>query len=345
MLAKVAPPTNDFAAVARYLVHGRSGAPHDPRRVAWVTAHNLPTDDPALAATYMQATAQLSARTRKAAYHLMIAWRAHERPTPEAMQEVARQTLQLAGLAEHQALIMGHGDKPHPHLHILLNRVHPDTGRAWKTAHDFARFDRIMRQLAEAYGFEHVPAHTYNPELTDDQARLPNTPATYAAKRGAATSRPQWSKQQTRTVGAELSEHLTLASTIDDVAQLLADRGLRVEAKGKGFVVGDDTSYTKLSSLSLACSARGLDLLRLAATPRPHSRPLFEVDAIDIARALHTFGLLSRDDVRAAIDDAKHQRNARRQAAASTFLSPTLRRPTPYTKLTRGAFLEHARRR
>ncbi len=149
MLAKVAPPTNDFPALARYLAHGKSGAPHDPRRVAWVMAHNLPTDDPELAAKYMAATAQLSARTKKAAYHLMIAWHAAEQPNPDIMQSIALQTLELAGLAEHQALIMGHGDKPHPYLHILLNRVHPDTGRAWKTSQDFARFDTIMKALAD----------------------------------------------------------------------------------------------------------------------------------------------------------------------------------------------------
>ena len=35
MLAKVAPPTNDFATLARYLVHGKPGTVPDPKRVAW----------------------------------------------------------------------------------------------------------------------------------------------------------------------------------------------------------------------------------------------------------------------------------------------------------------------
>lgn len=195
MLAKVAPPSNDFHALARYLVRGKSANPN-PKRVAWLFTHNLPTDDPLLAAKYMEATAQLSARTRKAVYHLMIAWHAKERPTPEVMQDVARKTLQLAGLEEHQALVMGHGDRPHPHLHILLNRVHPGTGRAWKTSQDYAQFDRIMRYLADAHGFTCVPSHTFNPELTDTLPRLPDSPATYAGRRGAQTLRPQWSKAQ-----------------------------------------------------------------------------------------------------------------------------------------------------
>lgn len=166
MLAKVAPLSNDFHALARYLVRGKSGDP-DPRRVAWIKTQNLPTEDPALAATYMAATAQTSRRTKNAAYHLMIAWEERESPSPELMQTVARRSLELAGLDEHQALIMGHGDKPHRHLHILLNRVHPQTGRAWKTAHDFAQWDRIMKHLAADHGCEYVPAHAFNPHLTE----------------------------------------------------------------------------------------------------------------------------------------------------------------------------------
>lgn len=336
MLAKVAPPTNDFQALARYLVHGKPGTRPDPRRVAWVIPQNLPTDDPALAAKYMEATAQLSARTKKAAYHLMIAWHANERPGIEAMQDVARQTLLLAGLGEHQALMMGHGDKPHPHLHILLNRVHPDTGRAWKTSHDFALIDRIMRELADAHGFAFVPAHTYNPELTDNQAKLPDTSATYAAKRGAPTSRPQWSRETARALGAELSEQLTQDSTADDVASMLADRGLRLETKGRGFVVGDDNSYAKLSSLGLTASAKALARLRAAAQSplhgavpsHRHHSTAFYVDAVDIVRAFMAWGLTDKTDLLAAIQDVQRERQSnKKRATTSTMLAPLIPPP------------------
>lgn len=322
MLAKVAPPTNDFHALARYLVHGKPGTSTDPKRVAWVMGQNLPTDDPDLAARYMDATAQLSPRTKHAAYHLMIAWHARERPTPEAMQTIATDTLKLAGLSEHQALIMAHGDKPHPHLHILLNRVHPNTGRAWKTSHDFARFDRIMKELAEAHGFKHAPAHIFNPEHTDTQEKLPNSPATYAARRGANTARPQWSKAKTRAIGEDLSAMLPADATPDDFAALLETNGLRLEAKGRGFVVGDHNAYAKLSSLGLTESARALARGRDNTPSQLHTnttthqqRSLIHVDAVDIARALQTLGLLSREDVQCAVETAKANRQQREQNA------------------------------
>lgn len=330
MLAKVAPPSNDFQALARYLVRGKSGNP-DPKRVAWLFTQNLPTDDPELAAKYMEATAQLSARTRKAAYHLMIAWHANERPNPEAMQDVAQQTLQLAGLAEHQALIMGHGDKPHPHLHILLNRVHPDTGRAWKTSQDYARFDRIMRELADAHGFAFVPAHAFNPEITDNLPQLPNTAATYAGKRGAPTLRLQWSKAQARDMGERISEDVTMEATPADMLDILAEYGLTLEVKGKGHVIGNAHGYAKLSSLGLATSAKHLaraacavpSQLQRVTSARGHRSTVFEVDAVDIARAFYNIGLLAKEDVRQAIDDVKRERLACRKPSLVTELAAT----------------------
>jgi len=325
MLAKIAPLTNDFHAVARYLVRGRSARP-DPKRVAWTVSQNLPTDDPELAAAYMAATAAASVRTRKAAYHLMIAWQARERPTPEVMQDVARQALGLAGLGEHQAMIMGHGDKPHPHLHILLNRVHPETGRAWRTTHDYAAFDRIMRMLADAHGCEYAPAHVYNPELTDTLPKAPGTRALRAARGGAPTSRPQWSRRATREIGELLSEDITPSSAFEDVVAVLDRHGLNLEPKGWGHVIGNADGYAKLSSVGLASSARLLELVKGIAAPVRRSgvrRRVFEVDGVDITRAMVTLGLADKKDIAAAVQDKRLERElevARREMCSSTSL-------------------------
>jgi hypothetical protein len=320
MLANVVPPTNDFHALARYLVEGDTKPAH-PDRVAWILAHNLMTDDPQLAAGIMTATAHLSRRCKNAAYHAMIAWAPNEKPSPEIMQEIALKTLGLAGLAEHQALIMGHGDKPHAHLHMLINRVHPTTGRAWDTKHDYALFDRIMRQLSEEYGFQYAPAHRFNREMTDDQAKKPNTRATWAARRGAKTDRTQWSRKASHAFGAHISERLDRAAGWEDVETAFADEGLSLEAKGSGLVVGDATTYTKLSALGLTTTAKGFEIRfgRSFADERARktetARPWFAVDAVDIAKSLVAWGLADTSDIRRAVDNASAERESKLSAA------------------------------
>ena len=302
MLAQAEKPTGDFLALARYLVEGKE-RPTSPARVAWVMARNMPTEDPEVAAKMMAATAEHSRRCRHACYHLMIAWHPDENPSPEVMQDIAVATLALAGLAEHQVLVMGHGDKPHRHLHMMVNRVHPETGKAWSTRHDYQRFDAIMRQLSEAHGFSFVPAHRFNPDLTDDTPKKPASRARYAARRGASTHREQWSARRTRAVAAEVSEGLDAASTWEDVEAAFAEAGYQVQRKGKGYVVGNASGYAKLSRLGLTRTAKGFMKRR---TKMRSMRVLFGVDAVDIARALG-----SRQDVRAAVQEAAARRQAR----------------------------------
>lgn len=318
MLANIEPAHNDFHALASYLVHGRERPTH-PGRVAWLMAHNLPSDDPLRAAKIMTATAELSRRCRNACYHMSINWHPDEQPTPAIMQEITKRTLDLAGLGEHQALVIGHGDKPHAHCHLMINRVHPVTGRAWSTSHDWRRFDRIMKELAGGYGFRYVPPHSFEPELTDALPKAPSSPAIWAARRGAPTHRPQWSAVASRRYGARLSELLDRGSSPDDVVALLAEDGLAIEAKGSGHVVGNPVSYTKLSRLGLTMTVHGLARLVRANASKPRRTPprakvqawaarrsVLAVDTVDILRVLGT-----RAQLRAAIQHAAAARKAR----------------------------------
>jgi hypothetical protein len=257
MLAQLEPPTNNFHTLVRYLINGRERPPN-PDRVAWIRAFQLPTDDPERVASLMAATAELSKRCKNPCYHAILAWALNEHPTPEEMLEVALDTLDLAGLGEHQVFIIGHGDKDHAHLHIMINRVHPETGRAWSTADDYKKFAQIMKQMAHKHGFQHVPTHAFDPELTDELPKKPNSRAHYAAKRGAQTNRPQWPKATSRAYGAAVAEELVHVSTWEEVDKVLADDGLVIEPKGQGLVVGDAQSYTKFSALGLGVTASDL---------------------------------------------------------------------------------------
>jgi Relaxase/Mobilisation nuclease domain len=315
MLAAVTPSHGDFHALARYLINGKSGTP-SPDRVAWLFACNLPTEDPMEAAAYMAATAEQSTRCTNPAYHVIISWRPDEHPLPNVMQDVALDAIDLMGLTEYQALLMGHGDKDHAHLHMMINRVHPVTGKAWSTTQDYLRFDRVMKLLSEQYGFLYVPSHTFNPDATDAKPKKPQKAAHYAAKRGARTNRLQWSRRDARGLASLLSENLDQASTIGDIAIALADLGLTLEQKGKGYVAGNADSYVKLSALALTASAkshakrrapkRTSDARPATEKRKASGRSIFAVDAVDIARVLG-----SHADYRAAIEQSKAERKLR----------------------------------
>jgi hypothetical protein len=129
-------------------------------RVAWVETANLPTGDPERAWRIMAHTALAQAELKSAAgtkatgrklkhpvFAYSLAWHPGEKPAKAEMMEAARSSLEEQGLEEHQAIILCHDDEPQAHVHIIVNRVHPATGKAATLSNSKLK----LSQWAEAY--------------------------------------------------------------------------------------------------------------------------------------------------------------------------------------------------
>jgi relaxase-like protein len=72
------------------------------------------------------------------------------------MERVAGRVLERLGLGEHQAVIVAHGDRKHAHVHILVNRVHPESGKAWERWQDQPVIQQVLREEERALGLREV---------------------------------------------------------------------------------------------------------------------------------------------------------------------------------------------
>lgn len=152
----VSSSSKSFAALSQYLVEGKGEEPDD-ERVVWSSSRNLPTDDPEQAANLMRATAALNVRVKDPVYHLTLSFDPSDSVTRVQMERVADRVLDALGLREHQVLIVAHGDRDHPHMHILVNRVHPETGKVWSRWQDYKVVQEVLRQEERALGLRRVP--------------------------------------------------------------------------------------------------------------------------------------------------------------------------------------------
>jgi hypothetical protein len=155
-----------FRALATYLARGRGGDEQD--RVAWSTSRNLPTGDPELAAVFMRATAGQSDRVEKPVYHIALSFDPGDQVDRATMERVASKVLDRLGLTEHQAVIVAHKDRAHSHVHILVNRVHPETGKAWERWKDQPTIQQVLREEERQLGLREVAQTLLTP---DSQAR------------------------------------------------------------------------------------------------------------------------------------------------------------------------------
>jgi len=146
MVPKIARPGRSFKGAALYYLHDKNALTDE--RVAAVETVNLPTNDPQRAIAHMidtathadelKAEAGLKAgrKLQNPVYTYSLAWHPDQAPTLAHQIDAAKETLNALGITDRQALIVAHTDEEHPHVHVIVNRVCPETGRAANMGND-----------------------------------------------------------------------------------------------------------------------------------------------------------------------------------------------------------------
>jgi hypothetical protein len=254
-----------FSGLARYLETGKEV--NTQQRVEWIEARNLPTTDPRTAGLLMRATAAQSHRVQRPVYHVALSFDPGDPVDPTKMNAVADRLLHDLGLQEHQVLIVAHGDTTHRHVHLMVNRVHPETFRAWDPKHDYTQIERSLREQERALGLREVPGHHYKLEGQTPPDRSESLTTGQLRKWERAGEIP-FDELVRQTAGGDFREARNWA----ELEERLAKHGLRLEPRGRGLVVTDGTEVVKVSSVARDLSRRKLEE-RLGAMDEQHRAP------------------------------------------------------------------------
>lgn len=178
MVPNIAKSGTSFRGAGKYYLHDKQPAgdrgdrdaanalkPTTDDRVAFMDTRNCVNRNPEHALDEMWATAEaqnelkrtngLSLGGRKCTApvkSISLSWHPSETPTTEQMIAAADSYLTRMGWSEHQALYVGHNDTAHPHIHIILNRVHPETGRVLDDRNDYRRAQEWALQYEKEHG-------------------------------------------------------------------------------------------------------------------------------------------------------------------------------------------------
>ena len=241
-----------FQALASYLAKGRDG--DNPDRVAWSAGRNLPTDDPELAATFMRATAARSDRVEKPVYHIAISFDPGDAVDRATMERVADRVLERLGLAEHEAVIVAHRDREHQHLHMLINRVHLETGKAWERWKDQPIVQEVLRDEERALGLREVSG-TLAPAVDQE-------PTAGEQPRRVEATGPGGPERDDRGQSQPLQQAHSRASRVDQVAGDLETRDRIVELTREQYLAQLDASAARSRTSQLdGATARAREAL------------------------------------------------------------------------------------
>jgi hypothetical protein len=115
----------------------------------------------------MQATAEKNRRCDDPVCHYELCWPPGEMPTREQWTICALYTLRKLGYQDHQYMVVAHDDRAHFHIHIMVNKVHPETYRALTPFRNWFTLDAAARVLEAKYGW----AHTAGPIRWDEESK------------------------------------------------------------------------------------------------------------------------------------------------------------------------------
>ncbi len=159
MIPKINGLGRSFAGVAAYCLHDapepEDRRPRTSERVGWADTRNLATFRPERAARLMAATARAAPDLKRLAggspggrklakpvLHYSLSWARDETPDKGEMSRAVDESLEALGLEGHEALIVAHEDTRHPHVHVIANRVDPETGKAATLGNSKLRLSR-----------------------------------------------------------------------------------------------------------------------------------------------------------------------------------------------------------
>lgn len=111
------------------------------------------------AAAEMQSVAAQNSRCKDPVMHVVLTWQEGEKPTAKQWKESVRHALSSLndrngnGISDHQFMAVAHDDTDHFHVHVMVNRVHPETYKANAPEWLHKSLDKACREIEAAQGW------------------------------------------------------------------------------------------------------------------------------------------------------------------------------------------------
>lgn len=263
MIAKIPPRRRDggssFRALGDYVL-GRTG--HSAGAVLHVGMQNV--NSVGTAAQEMEALAIENTRSKNPAMHFILSWREMEVPTVQQVDEAVQIALHELDLQGCQALWALQSDTENLHVHVMVNRIDPETYRAIQPAGNWTKkaLERAARKIELAQGWQIEQTGRYdvvNGHVVEKEQKAPEL-TQRARDIEAHTGGQSWERVAKQNVGVLLKN----AASWSELHQGLGELGFSLERKGSGAVLvwrgdGDKVNAVKLSTVDRGSSLKKLE--------------------------------------------------------------------------------------
>ena len=166
--------TSSLSKLVPYMLRGKG-----EERCTWYLAGNLEglhrREDAELAVEVMELLQDGNMRAKGSkTYHLVISFHPEDRRlSPDELREVVDRAVRAAGLEGHQYIAVRHSEQEHEHLHVAVNKIHPETLRIHHPYQAIHAYQALANVLEEELGLRRVdrtPGPSLNHKARDFEA-------------------------------------------------------------------------------------------------------------------------------------------------------------------------------
>lgn len=284
MIVKKVPisKTNNKAASIRALLD-YIRPPHNQNpdeKVMYAAARGFLSDSHAAQREEMVALAAESVRSKNPVNHYILSWREGEQPSFEQVEESVTIFMNELGVRDHQVVYALHKDTHNLHLHVVINRVHPETLKVVEInrGFDIEAAHRAIAKIEHLQGWEREQNGRYYVLENGDLARAfeeeekPRQPDQKKRDMEHRTGE----KSALRIAIEEGAPIIKRAQTWEQLHRELSQKGMRYEKTGSGATVVVGAIRVKASSVDRKASLPQLEKRLGPYQPAPQQEQLAE---------------------------------------------------------------------
>ena len=252
----------NFKALINYCL-GITG--HEKNSVIHVGMKNL-NSPPEKAYLEMEGLSYENVRSKNPALHFILSWRSDESPTNEQADEAVEIAIKELNLEGCQTLWALQKDTENLHVHVVVNRISPETFKAIRPAKGWTKkaLERAARKIEFAQGWEIEQSGRYIVDSSGNvhekgDVKVRDLSDEKLSQKARDIESHTGAESVERIAKRELLPILESAESWEELHSSLSEHGVKLERRGKGAVLNFCGTMLKLSSVSRRCSLTQLE--------------------------------------------------------------------------------------
>jgi hypothetical protein len=160
---------NNFPRLINYLINKENAE----NRVDRIVVSNCYAEEVISGAMEIEHTQSKNIRAQSdKTYHLVVSFESKQKIEDYVLDDIERELCKVLGFEEHQRISVSHIDTDHFHIHLAINKIHPQKLTIQEPYRDFWKLGKICEMLEIRHGLAIANHQTNNPGMQSKAADI-----------------------------------------------------------------------------------------------------------------------------------------------------------------------------